>query len=261
MYKYINYIRTFIKYYYLLVILVKKDVKKKYKGSVLGILWSFINPLLNMIILTVVFSTLFARTIDNFPVYLLSGALLFSFFSTSTTMSMNSIISSANLFKKVYIPKYIITLSKVLSNFIFFLISLLVLILIMLVTSADITLYLMYAPIYLMLLFFFCCGVSLILATITVFFRDIEHLYGVIITALMYASAIFYPPTIIPDKYQFILVLNPVYYFIDGFRQVVYDGTSIEIANLTICLVLALISMIIGVIVFEKNQDKFILHI
>lgn len=259
--KYIRYLKTFKNYYFLLTILVKKDIKKKYKGSFLGILWSLLNPLLNMIVLTIVFSTLFNRSIKNFPVYLLSGRLLFSFFTSSTTTSIKSVISAANLINKVYIPKYIITLSKIISNFIFFAISLIDLIVIMIATRADITLNIIYAPIYLLLLFVFTCGISLILATITVFFRDIEHLYGVFTTALMYASAIFYPAEIIPDKFQFILILNPMYYFIKGFRDVVYYGLPLQLSNLLICFFIAIISMIVGILVFEKNQDKFILYI
>jgi ABC-type polysaccharide/polyol phosphate export permease len=259
--KYITYLKTFNKYYFLLTILVKKDIKKKYKGSFLGILWSLINPLLNMIVITIVFSTLFKSSVDNFPVYLLSGFLLFGFFSSSTSTAMKSVISSASLINKVYIPKYIITVSNTISNFVFFAISLIDLVLIMIVTRADITVNIIYAPIYILLLFLFGCGISLILATITVFFRDIEHLYGVFITVLMYASAIFYPTDIIPDKYQFILTLNPMHYFIEGFRHVVYNGMPLDLMNLLICCILAAISMIVGIVVFEKNQDKFILYI
>lgn len=259
--RYTTYFNTFKRYRYLLTLLVKKDIKKKYKGSFLGILWSLLNPLLIMIILTIVFSTLFDRHIENFPVYLLSGRLLFEFFSFSTTASMKSIISSANLIKKVYIPKYIITLSKVISNFIFFSISLIDLALIMFITKAEITLNILYAPIYLLLLFFFASGISFILATVTTFFRDMEHLYGVFTMALMYASAIFYPAEIIPDKYQFILTYNPLYQYIKGFRDVVYYGNSIDMNNLLVCLIIAIVSMVTGILVFEKNQDKFILYI
>jgi ABC-type polysaccharide/polyol phosphate export permease len=259
--RYLTFIRTFIKYYFLLTLLVKKDLKKKYKGSILGVLWSLINPLLNMIVITIVFSTLFKNSVDNFPVYLLSGLLLFGFFSTSTSTSMKSVISAASLINKVAIPKYIITLANTISNFIFFNISLIVLVLIMLVTKAEITLNIIYAPLYLFLFFLFSCGISFILATVTVFFRDIEHLYGVLITALMYASAIFYPTSIIPDKYQFILTLNPIYYFISGFRDVVYTGVPIDSNNILICIGLAGFSMFIGITVFEKNKDKFIFYV
>lgn len=259
--KYVVYLKTFHKYYYLLTLLVKKEIKKKYKGSFLGLLWSLLNPLLNMIVLTIVFSTLFHESVENFPVYLLSGQLLFAFFASSTTVSLRSVISSAELIKKVYLPKYLVTLSNIISNFIFFAISLIDLAIIMMVTKSVISINILYAPIYLLLLFFFSSGVSLILATVTVFFRDIEHLYGVLTTVLMYSSAIFYPAEIIPEKFQFILTMNPLYYYIKGFRDAIYSGVSLDFVNLMVCFVLAAISMIIGIFVFEKNQDKFILHI
>lgn len=259
--RYIKYLKTFQRYSFLFSLLVKKEVKKKYKGSFLGILWSLLNPLLHMIVLTLVFSTLFGTRIENFPVYMLSGFLLFNFFSSSTMSSMKSILFASDLIKKIYIPKYIITLSTITSNFIFFLISLIDLILVMLITKAEITINIIYAPIYVFLLFIFSCGISLILATVTVFFRDIEHIYGVFITALHFASAIFYPADIIPQKYQFVLSFNPIYYFIEGFRNTVYFGVAPHMYNLLICFFLAIISLIIGILVFEKKQDKFILHI
>lgn len=259
--RYITYLKTFHKYSYLLSLLVKKEVKKKYKGSFLGILWSLINPLLHMLILMLVFSTLFDTSIHNFPVYMLSGFLLFNFFSSSTLSSMRSIISASNLINKIYIPKYIITLSSILSNFVFFIISLIDLIIVMIVTDVGFSLNLIYAPFYLILLFLFSCGVSLLLATFTIFFRDIEHIYGILIMALQFLSAIFYPASIIPEKYQFILTFNPVYNYIKGFRDVVYLGGSPDLSNLIICTLFAVVSMVIGILVFEKNQDKFILHL
>lgn len=259
--KYITYLKTFNSYRYLFSLLVKRDLKKKYRGSYLGVLWSLLNPLFYMTILSIVFSTLFNRNIENFPVYLLSGLLLFQFFSLCTTQSMKSIITAGHLIKKIYLPKYLVTLSTILSNFVFFLISMLVLVVIMVVTQASITWYILFAPIYLILFFFFCCGASLILATITVFFRDMEHMYSVFLTALHFLSAIFYPPDIIPSKYQFILTMNPLYYFIEGFREIVYYGFLPNYLNIAVCFLLALISMLIGIVIFEKNQHKFILYL
>lgn len=259
--RYITYLKTFHNYKYLLSLFVKRDLKRKYKGSYLGILWSLLNPLFHTIVLTLVFSTLFNRDIENFPVYLLCGLLLFQFFSTSTNQSMNSIIGSAHLIKKIYLPKYLVTLSTILSNFVFFLISLVVLAVVMIVTGAGITWHVIIAPVYLILFFFFCCGVSLLLATVTVFFRDVQHIYGVFIIALHFASAIFYPEEIIPDQYRFVLTFNPLYHFIDGFRDLVYVGTLPSILNVVVCMAIALISMVIGVVVFERNQQKFILYL
>jgi ABC-type polysaccharide/polyol phosphate export permease len=131
----------------------------------------------------------------------------------------------------------------------------------MIVTGVNLSIYILFAPIYLILLFLFSFGVSLMLATITVFFRDIEHIYSVFIMILQFASAIFYPASIIPDKYQFILHYNPVLYYIQGFRDIVYSGIPPSATNLLICIFISIISMVMGILVFEKNQNKFILRI
>ena len=256
-----NYLKSFKQYYYLFTILVKRDIKKKYKGSAIGILWSLLNPLLQVILLTIIFSTIFNTTVKNFPLYVIIGRLIFEFFSAATNASMYSIIESAELLKKIYMPKYIMTLSKVVSNFIIFIISLIDLVIIMIVTDASFSIYMLYIPIYLILLLIFTAGLSLILATLATFFRDIVHLYSVFIMMLMFASALFYPADIVPQKYEIILELNPVYQFIFGFRNIILNSNSPDIWNLSICLLVSILSFIIGLIFFEKNQEKFISYI
>jgi ABC-type polysaccharide/polyol phosphate export permease len=173
---------------------------------------------------------------------------------------LRSIVASEALLKKIYLPKYIIPISTIISHFIFFMISMIDLILIIAITGNHITINIIYAPIYLILFFIFSCGVSLVLATITVFFRDIEHIYGVLIMAIHFFSAVFYPPEIIPSKFQFILTYNPIYQFIKGFRDVVYIGTSPDLINMLICSSVAITSLILGLLIFKSKQDKFILH-
>ncbi|WP_175631950.1 ABC transporter permease [Virgibacillus siamensis] len=256
-----DYINNIKKYKYLMSILVRKDIKKKYKDSVLGVLWSFLNPLLIMIVLTIVFSNLFGTQISNFPVYLLTAKLLLDFFKSSTNQGMRSMRAYSGLIKKVPMPKYIFTAAKVNSNFVFFLISLTVLIFVMIVTTHGVTWNVLYAPIFLIFLYLFSFGAALILATVMVFFRDVEHLYAVAMTALGYASVVFYPEEIIPEKYMFLLWFNPVYYYIEGFRQVVYYGTPPDLSNIIMCIVLGIGATVVGMYVFQKNQDKFILHV
>jgi len=180
---------------------------------VLGVFWSFMEPLLFMIVLTVIFSTIFARSIPNYPVYLLTGRLVFSLFASSTSGSLRPIYSSAGTIKKLYVPKYIFTLGITFSNLVTFLLSLIILVAVMIVTKAPFTPYILLAAVPTVLLVMFTIGVGLILTTVTVFFRDIEHLYGVFITLLLYGSAIFYPVEIIPPQYQIILFLNPVFIY------------------------------------------------
>lgn len=259
--KYLVYFNNFKKYSYLLSLLTRNHISKKYRGSVLGIFWSLLSPLLQMIVLTVVFSSLFKNEIENFPLYMIAGRLIYEFFSTATSGTMKSIVDSSALIKKVYIPRYLITLSKVLADFFIFLISLVDLLIVMLITDADFTFNLLFTPLYLLLLLMFTMGVSLILSTVTIFFRDIEHLYGIFIMVLMYFSAIFYPAEIIPDKFQFIVHVNPLFQFISGFRQLIYYGQPVDLMNLLYCFVVSVISFFVGLYVFEKNQHKFILHL
>ncbi len=256
-----KHITNFRKYSYLLSVLVVHDIEKKYKGSILGILWSMLNPLLHMIVLTIVFSSLLQRQIANFPLYILTGRLVFGFISTCTSTAMKSIISASKLINKVYIPKYILVFSKVIAEFIFFLISMFNLVFVILWSGASFSWHLVFLPLYLVLLLLFVLGVSLILATVTTFFRDIEHIYGVFITMVMYLSAIFYPPEIVPARFQFLLTFNPVFHFIQGFRQLIYYQMLPGWNNFLACLLVSLVFLALGMIVFERYQDQFIFNL
>lgn len=253
--------RAFKYYNYLLILLVSKDIKKKYQDSFLGIIWSLLSPLLDMVVLTIVFSTLLSRHVDNYPVYLMTGRLLFQFFTQTTTVSIKTISGASSLIKKIYVPKYILTLSKILSNYVIFLISLVDLVLIMIITGKEMTIYVLYVPVYLILFLVFTAGISFMIATISVFFKDMEHLYKVFTNALYFASAIIYPPEIVPDQYRIILDINPIFHFVQGFRQVAYYGKPINIDNLILCTVISIVSLIVGIYIFKKYQDKFILYI
>lgn len=257
----ITQIKTFQEYRYLLWEFVKKDIKLKYRNSVLGIIWSMLNPLLIMLVLTFLFSTLFKNKIPNFPVYCLSGRLIYDFFAQSTNQCMNSITGKSSLIKKIYVPKYLYPLSRVISSFIIFLISLLPLIGIMIFTKVKVTKIILLSFYPLVCLFFICLGIGLILATINVFFRDMQHLYSVVLMIIMYASAIFYSADIINPKYVAILNLNPIFPVIKVFRDCVLYGKITAVKSWVLCPIYAVILLIIGVIVFYKKQDKFILHI
>ena len=256
-----RFLINFTKYRYLLVELVKRDIKVKYRRSVLGIFWSLLNPLLTMIVLYVVFSTLFAKDTANYPIYLLTGRLIFSFFNTGSKAGMNSIRRNAGMLKKVYIPKYMYTLGKVLSEFVFFVISLVVLFGVMLVTHAPFTVYIIMSAIPILILLLFTFGVGLLLATLTVFFRDLAYLYGIFTMMLMWCSAIFYPITIVPAKWQFIFTLNPIYVIIAMCRDVFLYGQMYTLNNLIFATSAAVSVFFIGVLVFYKYQDRFILYL
>ena len=245
----------------LLIELVKRDIKKKYRRSVLGILWSMLNPFFTMLIMTMVFSNFFRFSITNFPLYLLTGQLMFNFYGEATNTSMESILENSSLIKKVYVPKYIFPLAKVLSSCVNFILSLPGLVLLLFITATDIKWIMVLSIIPIIYLLIFCCGVGLILSTVAVYFRDMFHLYGVLLTALSYLTPIFYPKEIIPEKYVFLINFNPLYYFVTMFREIMYYGRLPELNNHLICIIISGIALILGIIIFFKNQKQFILHI
>lgn len=257
-----KFILDFKKYKYLLNQLVKRDIKIKYRRSILGIFWSFLEPLLTMIILTIIFSTLFKGFgVANYPVYLLTGRLLYEFFATGSTAAMRSIRGNSPLIKSVYVPKYIYPLSVTISNFITFLLSLIVLFIVMMVTHADFTIYLIFVSLPILALLLFTLGVGLITATINVFFRDLEHFYGIFIMLFMYATPIFYPPEIVPESFRFIQTFNPVYAVIECCRTVFLQGTLYDPSRMLFAMASGILALIVGIILFNKYQNKFILHI
>ena len=244
-----SYIENFKKYRFLVWELVKKGVKLKYRRSYLGILWTLLEPLMTMIVLSVVFGTLFGNKDPHFPVYILCGRLMYSFFSSATNGAMKAIRTNAGMIKKVYVPKYIYPLSSVLFNYIIFAISLIVLVVVSIVLKVYPTIYLAQAII------------PLILSTMAVFFRDLEYLWSVGLMIIMYASAIFYKPEkLLKSGFGWILKCNPLYLLIHNFRQAVF-GMPMNMKFLAASIVFAIVSVIVGLIFFYKKQDEFILHI
>lgn len=256
-----NYIQNFIKYKHLLKELVIRDVKVKYKRSILGLLWTLLNPLFTMVVLSMVFSNLFRNDIEYFSLYLIIGQVMFAFFSESTSMAMESVIGNAQLIKKVYIPKYIFPVSKVLSTFVNLLFALIAVIMVAIVMKVKITIAVIFSPLALIYILIFSMGIGLILASINVYFRDMRHLYGVALTAWMYLTPIFYPMNIIPEQYIGIVKANPLIYMIEYFRECILYGNIPNLSlNLT-CLLSGVVALAIGLVVFYKSQDRFILYI
>lgn len=254
-------IAAFQRYGYLMRQLVTRDFKTKYKRSVLGVLWSFLNPLLTMLVQYIVFSTLFKSDIHNFPLYLLSGIVCFNFFSEATTMGLQSVVGNAALITKVYVPKYIYPMSRVFSSTINLLLSLIPLLAVMLLTGTHIRPAILLLPIGLICLVAFCIGMSFILSTLMVFFRDTQFLWGVVSMLWMYMTPIFYPESIIPSQYMTLYKCNPLYHIIRFVRIVLINGVSPEPKAYALCLLASFVPLVIGAVIFKKNQDKFILNL
>lgn len=257
----LNMISAFSRYHYLMKQLVSRDFKTKYKRSVLGVLWSFLNPLLTMTVQYIIFSTLFRSDIPNFAVYLLTGIVCFSFFSEATSMALTSIVSNASLITKVYVPKYIYPLTRVMSSTINFLLALIPLFAVLAVTRTPIRPAVLLMPVGVLCLFAVCLGVGMLLASAMVFFRDTQFLWSVVSMLWMYATPIFYPESIIPASVMPIYKCNPLYHIIRFIRIVLMDGISPEPKAYALMLITAFVPLVLGVLVFKKTQDRFVLHI
>ena len=264
-----NIYLNFRRYSFLLYELVQRDFKVKYKRSVLGILWSVLNPLLMMIVMSIVFSQMFRfnEPGQNFMVYLLTGLVMFSFFSEATNTAMASVVTNFALIRKVYIPKYIFPLSKCLFVGVNFLITLIPLYLIILFTGTEetravITWAHLALPYVFICLFLFSLGVGLILATISVFLRDMFYIYTVVLTILQYLTPLFWNMSMLEGSgYVHILRLNPLYQFITFARTIILDARLPELSSFIICGAWAIGLFIIGGIVFRAKQDKFIYYV
>ena len=255
-------IKELWKYKDLLKLLVSRDLKLKYRRSVLGYVWSILNPLLIMVVMTVVFSTMFSRNIENFPVYLFCGQLLFNFMNTSTHQAIYSITSNSALLKKTYVPRYIFTVSKITSGMVDFVFSLGALVIVMLVTRASFSWYCLLFPLVVLQLYLFCIGLGLFLAQANVFFRDIQYIYNALTTAWMYLTPIFYPIDALPEQLTwFIKHCNPMYFYVGQFRDLIYYGRLPGWGIITAGCVTAAVMLVIGIWSFSKSKDKFILYI
>lgn len=255
-------VNTFFKYKDLLRELVVRDVKLKYRRSFLGYVWSILNPLLIMLVMTLVFSQMFQRGIENFPVYLLTGQALFDFMNNATHMSMYSVLDNGALIKKIYVPKYIFTLSKVTSSLIDLIFSMGALILVMLITRAPFSPYILLFPLVVIPLYIFVCGMGFFLSAANVFFRDIQYIYNAITVAWMYVTPMFYPIDLLPDWLRKLVeYCNPMYYYIQFFRDLVLYRHFTTPRIFIGCWVMAAAMLAIGLSVFKKVQDNFILYI
>ncbi len=254
-------LKNFSKFRYLLYELIKKDIKLKYRSSVLGVLWTLLEPLLTMIVLTLVFSGLLGKGDDNFPVYILCGRLLYSFFSTGTKTALKSIRKNSSTIKKVYVPKYMYPLASTLSSYMIFLISLIVLVGVALYENVTVTPAIFGAIIPLITVFFLTLGVGLILSVLDVFFRDLEYLWTVVLMLIMYTCAIFYKVESLKSvTNEWIFKINPLYSLIVNFRNAIF-GRAPEMYHLWYSLGFSAVVMLVGSILFYKKQDKFILYI
>lgn len=237
--------------------LVKRDFKMKYYKSFLGVLWTVISPLIMSIILTIIFSTLFKREIEYYPIYNISGHLILTFFVTATKQSLTSVYHHSGVFRKFKVPQYMYCLSNVIIAFITLLFSSIPMIILAVVLGMPFHTNMLLSPLPILLAFVFTLGCSLILAAYGVFFRDLNHLYGILTYALNFLTPIFYPIEIVPVEYRFVWDFNPLYVFIRILREVFIYNTIPNEKTLIVAFSYAVLTLALGVLVFKEKRNKF----
>lgn len=265
-----NIMANFKKYKFLMGQLILRDFKIKYKRSVLGVVWSLLYPILMMSVMALVFSNMFRFQVEgtSYLVYLLTGIIMFQYFSEASNLAMTSVVFNFPLINKIYIPKYIFPLAKCLFVGINFVLSLIPWFVIIILTQfglgnypASINLYYLILPLIFLCLLLFTVGMGFFLSCVSVFLRDVFYIYGIVLTIWQYFTPIFYSIEIIPAKLQFLFEFNPLYQYLTATRSIVLYGQCPSALNLILCVAYALIAMLVGCIVFKKNQDKFIYYI
>lgn len=241
--------------------LVKRDFKQKYKRTALGMAWSILSPLLSLLVMSVVFSRFFGSRMEHYTIYLFCGNLVFNYFRESTMGGMNALMANADIFSKINVPKYLFVISKNVSALINFSLTLCIFFLFVLIDGV------MFHISFLMLLYPVLClvafnvGIGLVLSALFVFFRDVSYLYDVFTMLLTYMSAIFYTVDILPGVLQKLFLLNPIYCYIKYFRVIVLDGNIPSLGFHLLCAFYAVAAMCIGMLIYKKNNHKFLYYV
>ena len=254
-------IQTLKEHRFLLEELVKRDFKKKYKGTMLGMAWSVLNPLLMLLIMWVVFSHFFGASIEHYTTYLFCGTVVFSYFNEATSEGLRSLVGNAHIFTKVNVPKYLFLLSKSVQTLLNFAATLVVFFAFCLFDGIHFSWHFLALAYPIAMLLLFNVGMSLILSALYVFFRDMQYLWTVLAQLLLYLSAVFYPVDSFPPTMQAAFMANPVYVFINYFRKVVIDGVipSLEIHALMAITAIGVTAL--GALIYRKYNNEFLFYV
>lgn len=259
-------IDAFHRHRFLFTELVKRDFKKKYKRTYLGMLWSLLSPLLSLSVMYLVFSNIFNSTIDNYLIYLFCGNVVWSYFSDATNGGMASLMDNAEVFSKINVPKYLFLFSRNTSSLINFAMTFVVFLIFCVITGVQFGLHFFMLLVPIACLIVFNIGMGLVLSAMFVFFRDVQYLWSVFLTLLMYMSAIFYDPAAIGKIFgifeaEKLLLLNPVYSYIKYFRVIVLEGRIPGLLTHALVIGWALLAVGIGALIYKKMNHKFLYYI
>ncbi|MFV1979547.1 MAG: ABC transporter permease [Rhodothermia bacterium] len=246
-----------IRYKDLLRLLVVTNIKARYKRSVLGMAWTLLNPLLMMIVMTIAFSALFRFSLPHYPVYVLSGLVLWQFFTQTTTHAMNQLAWGNDLLKKVYIPPTVFPVSAVGTGLVNLGLSVIPLAIIMLVIRHPFTWALLWLPVSVFLISLFCIGLGLLISIIAVFFSDFVQMYGVILRIWFFLTPVMYPERILPERFVWIVKMNPMYHLMRCWRDPIYLSTLPPIESVLVCVVSAFGTLFLGWWLFSRKLHEF----
>lgn len=237
---------------------ISKDVRGKYKNSILGVMWSFLNPLLQIAVYALVFPLLMrGGGIENYTVFICCGLIPWTFFSTAISRTSFTIIENGNIVKKVYFPREILPISVVTSEAINFIISTIIIIAFVLGYGVGISKYIIFYPLVLLVQYFLLIGISFIVSSVTVYFRDLQHFIGIALQLLFYATPIVYIPDAIPLEFQWIIKYNPMTYIINAYRDIFYYQQMPSLMFLARILILGIVICLVGYFIFNKLQRRF----
>ncbi len=246
---------------FLFKMLVKRDFTRKYKRTMLGMGWSVLSPLLNLLIMYLVFSQIFGTAVDHYMIYLFAGQLIFSFFTDATNMGLSCLLNNAGIFTKVNVPKYLFLFSQNVSSLINFALTMAVFFLFVIIEGLPFRwcfLLLVYPTGCLIL---FNTGVGLILSAMQVFFRDIQYLWGIATQLIMWLSAIFYTVDQFKEHLRWLFRLNPLYVYISYFRQIVIDGMVPDWQLQGLCALYALAAFALGCLTYKRYNQEFLYYV
>ncbi len=246
-----------LRYRDLLGMMISSQVKTRYKRSALGVVWTLLQPLLHMTVLTIAFSTLFRASLDHYPVYLLSGLVVWNFFTQTTVTAMNLLVWGGGLLKRIYIPRTIFATAAIGHGLVNLLLSLVPLLLLMLVLGHPFYVTWWFVPVAILLLAMFSLGVALFMSSLAVFFVDVVDLYQVVIQAGFYLTAVMYPVSILPPTVAWYINLNPMYNLVELFRAPIYLGTLPGPHTILAAVAAAVVSLVVGWWTFTRKADEF----
>jgi len=252
-----NYFKDIFSYKELIYNLTLKDLKVRYKTAALGFLWALLNPLIMMIIFSIVFSLFMKIQIEKYPIFLLTALLPWHFLSQSLSISTTSIVDNANLIKKVSFPREIIPISSITANLINFLLSLIVLFIFLIIFKVRFTFMILLLPLLVLTQFIFTLGISLISCTLYTSYRDVKYIVEVLLLSWFYLTPIFYPLSLIPQQYQRIYMLNPMACIVVMYRDVLLYGNMPNPKVMSYALLISFSFLIIGLIIFKKRETIF----